>query len=76
MREKIRDFLAQNKRIEDLTDDDNLFEKGFVNSLFALQLIMFLEKEYKIRIPNDKINEDNFKSVNAIIGTVSGIINI
>jgi acyl carrier protein len=71
MREKIKKFLAQNKNTDGLADDDDLFEKGFVDSLFALQLIMFLERELKIRIPNELINEDNFRSVDAIVGTVT-----
>lgn len=73
MKEKIRQFLAKNKNTENLTDDDDLFEKGFVNSLFALQLILFLEKEFRVRIPNDVIKEDNFRSVNAIVGTVAAL---
>jgi acyl carrier protein len=71
MRDRIRGFLAQNRKIDRLADDDDLFEKGFVNSLFALQLIMFLEKEFKTKIPNSLINEDNFRSVDAIVKTVS-----
>ena len=74
MKDKIRRFLSQNKNIDGISDDDDLFENGFVNSLFALQLIMFIEKEYKIRIPDEKIKEDNFRSVNAIINTVSSIL--
>ena len=57
-----------------LSDDDDLFKNGFADSLFALQLIMFLEREYKIRIPDKKINEDNFRSVNAIINTLTSIL--
>jgi acyl carrier protein len=71
MREKIRGFLAQNRKIDGLADGDDLFEKGFVNSLFALQLIMFLEKEFKTKIPNALINEGNFRSVDAIVETLS-----
>ncbi|MDR0425409.1 MAG: phosphopantetheine-binding protein [Clostridiales Family XIII bacterium] len=67
---KVKGFLAQNKKTDGLSDDDDLFEKGFVNSLFALQLIMFLEKEFKIKIPDNEIREDNFRSVNAISDVV------
>jgi len=47
---------------------------GFVDSLFALQLVMFVEKEFKIKVSNKEINEDNFRSVDAIAETVSRII--
>jgi acyl carrier protein len=74
IRDKTRGFLAKSKNIVSLGDGDDLFEKGFVNSLFALQLIMFLEKEFKIKIPAKSISEDNFRSVGAIVGTVSAIM--
>ncbi|MDR1247019.1 MAG: phosphopantetheine-binding protein [Clostridiales Family XIII bacterium] len=73
MREKIKKFLAQNKNTDGLADEDDLFEKGFVDSLFALQLIMFLEREFKTHIPNELIKEDNFRSVDAIVGTVTSL---
>ncbi|MDR1136241.1 MAG: phosphopantetheine-binding protein [Clostridiales Family XIII bacterium] len=75
IKNKVRGFLAKNKKIGELSDGDDLFEKGFVNSLFALQLIMFLEKEFKIKIPDKAINEDNFRSVDAIAVTVSAVVN-
>jgi acyl carrier protein len=73
MKEKIKKFLAQNKNIDGLADGDDLFEKGFVDSLFALQLIMFLEREFKIHIPNEVIKEDNFRSVERIVATVAAL---
>jgi acyl carrier protein len=71
VKEKLKSFLAKNRNIDGLADGDDLFEKGFVDSLFALQLIMFLEKEFKLRIPNDMIKEDNFRSVERIAATVA-----
>ena len=46
---KLRSFL--NTYFEDceINDDDNIFEIGHISSLFAMQLVLFLEKEYKIK---------------------------
>ncbi|SDW03924.1 Acyl carrier protein [Marininema mesophilum] len=46
--------------------DTEIFEEGFVNSLFAIQLMTFLEKEFAIKITMDDLDMENYKSVNAI----------
>lgn len=46
IKKKVREFLNKNKSMEGIKDQDDLFQQGYVDSLFALQLIMFLEKEF------------------------------
>ena len=48
-----------------LADDDNLFESGIVNSLFAVQLMTFIEKTFAIEVGIDDLDIENFKSLNA-----------
>ena len=74
IKKKVREFLNKNKSMEGIKDQDDLFQQGYVDSLFALQLIMFLEKEFKIRIKNKEIKEDNFRSVEKIEETVLRIM--
>lgn len=50
--------------------DTDLFKGGYVNSLFALEVVMYLEKEFKIKIKNKDITENNFKTVAQIAKTV------
>lgn len=64
--EKVRAFLTRFFRTREIKDDENIFELGFVNSLFAMQLVMFLEKEFSIRIENSDLDMENFKSINHI----------
>jgi len=64
-RETIRSFILESINIPDLNDDDNLFETGIVNSLFAIQLMTFLEKSFSIEVTMDDLSMDNFQSVNA-----------
>ena len=71
---KIREFIGKKNKKKTFEDSDDLFKLGFVDSLFALQLVMFVEKEFKIKVSNKEINEDNFRSVDAIAETVSRII--
>lgn len=54
--------------------DTDLFKGGYVNSLFALEVVMFLEKEFKIKIKNKDITEANFKTVEQIAKTVESYL--
>lgn len=64
---KIKQFLGRFIRVRELADDSDIFASGLVNSLFAMQLVMFLEDEFCIKIENHELNLSNFKSVNAIL---------
>ncbi len=65
IREKIRAFILASIHLPDLADDDNLFESGIVNSLFAVQLMTFLEKTFSIEVTADDLEIANFKSIEA-----------
>ena len=64
-RDTIKNFILESINIPNLQDDDNLFESGIVNSLFAIQLMTFLEKTFNIEVTMDDLSMDNFESVNA-----------
>ena len=74
VREKIRNIIENNLNIFDsdveFSDDDHIFRKGFVDSLFAVKLLAFLEQEFDIKIDNEDLNIENFHSVNRIISFV------
>jgi acyl carrier protein len=65
IRETVKRFIARASNVPALDDDDDLFETGLVNSLFAVQLMTFLEKTYAIDVGLDDLDIENFKSVNA-----------
>lgn len=71
VREKIRSIIEDNLKIFDsdveFSDEDHIFRKGFVDSLFAVKLLAFLEQEFDIKIGNEDLNIENFHSVNKII---------
>jgi len=68
--ERIREFVKKNLSVCDddtaLGDDDNIFELGYVDSPFAIQLICFIEEEFKIKVGDNDLDLDNFTSVNRI----------
>lgn len=63
---RIRTFLETFVGEAEYGDDDNIFELGLVNSLMAMQLVLFLEKEFGLRFGNDDLNLANFNSISAI----------
>lgn len=63
---KVRAFIARFFKNVDLQDDQDFFALGFVNSLFAMQLVLFVEKEFGFTVTNEDLRIDNFKSIDAI----------
>ena len=63
---RIKNFLAQFFGSYDLSDDVDIFSLGFINSMFAMQLVLFIEKEFKITVENEDLDLANFRTVNAI----------
>jgi methoxymalonate biosynthesis acyl carrier protein len=72
---KIKAFLSRFFRKHELQDDEDLFALGFLNSLFAMQLVMFLEKEFEVRIENKDLDLNNFRTINTIAGLVEAKTN-
>ena len=66
IKQKTRTFLARSLQNHDLRDDDDIFALGFVNSLLAMQLVAFVEKEFGITVEDQDLDLDNFRTVNAI----------
>jgi len=71
VKETVRRFILSSINIEQLNDDDNLFESGFANSLFAVQLMTFIEKTFAIDVGMEDLDIENFKSVNAAAAFVA-----
>ena len=64
-KEAVRNFILGSIFVENLRDDDDLFESGLVNSLFAVQLMTFIEKTFAIEVGPDDLDIKNFQSVDA-----------
>ena len=65
VKETVRNFINSSINIDGLGDDENLFESGIVNSLFAIQLMTFVERSFGIEIGMDDLEVENFESVSA-----------
>ncbi|MGD2089844.1 MAG: acyl carrier protein [Candidatus Aminicenantes bacterium] len=74
LKEKIRQFIEANLVVfedeAEFTDSDNIFEMGFVNSLFAMKLVSYIEQEFGIEVDNEDLEISNFNSVDRIVGYI------
>ena len=67
----IRSFLLQYIRKQDLENDEDIFASGFVDSLFAMQLVLFVESEFSVKIERDDLKLDHFRTINALAKLVT-----
>lgn len=70
MKETIHKFLAEHIKDYDLQDNDDIFELGLVNSLFTMQLVLFVEQEFDFEVEGDDLDIANFRTINAIVALV------
>ncbi|QDX93496.1 acyl carrier protein [Brevibacillus laterosporus] len=62
----ISDYILEHVNVEELDYDLLIFDEGLVNSLFAIQLMTYLEKTFSIKITMDDLDFENYRSINAI----------
>ncbi|HET6762761.1 MAG TPA: phosphopantetheine-binding protein [Longimicrobiaceae bacterium] len=67
---QIREFVSRFFRGHELQDSEDMFASGFVNSMFAMQLVQFVESTFGITVENDDLELDNFRSIDALAALV------
>jgi methoxymalonate biosynthesis acyl carrier protein len=63
---RVKNFLARVIPDHELGDKEDIFAAGYVNSLFAMQLVLFVEKEFHIAVQEADMDTENFRTVDAI----------
>lgn len=73
-------MIMENKKIvtefikryvgDNIDEKDDIFSLGLVNSLFAMQLIAFIENQWGISVSNSDLDFDNFKSIESIVSFI------
>ncbi len=52
-------------------DQEDIFGLRLVDSLFAMQLVLFIEREFQFAVESEDLDLDNFCSVDAMTAFVS-----
>lgn len=71
----VRSFLLEKKLIkslEEISASDSLLEQGAIDSVGILDLVVFLENTYSIKVDDEDLMPDNFDSLKAIEAFVKG----
>jgi acyl carrier protein len=67
--ETTKQFIVDNFLFGDgahLATDTPLFEKGIIDSTGVLELVAFIEDNFKVTVSDDELVQENFSSLNAI----------
>lgn len=71
MQSKIKTFLSRFFKGHDLQPEEDIFALGFVNSLLAMQLVAYVEKEFGVAVGDEDLDLNNFRSIQAIADFVA-----
>jgi methoxymalonate biosynthesis acyl carrier protein len=66
IRQRLRDFVGRFFRGHDLQDGEDIFATGYVNSMFAMQLVQFVESGFGVTVDSEDLELDNFRSIDAL----------
>ena len=70
IRQEIRTFLTAQIRQPALQDDEDIFAAGYVTSLFAMQLVLYLESQFDVQLKNQDLRLDNFRTITVMANLV------
>lgn len=62
----IREYLSRSFDGQQFADQDDIFALGFGDSLFAMQLVTFIEEEFGLEVEAEDLDMANFRSIDAI----------
>ncbi len=72
IRKDVTDFLSRHISTPLASPSENIFKGGYVNSLFVMQLVNFVETSLGVSVQDDDLDIKNFDSVDHITAFVSG----
>jgi len=63
VRARIREFIVESFFVDDFSDDDSFLRNSIVDSLGMLELVAFLEKEFRIKVSDAELVPENLDSL-------------
>jgi methoxymalonate biosynthesis acyl carrier protein len=62
----LRAFVRQRLQDNRIGDGDDFFADCGASSMFAMQLILYIEEQFGVEIDDDDLEIDNFRTVEAL----------
>jgi acyl carrier protein len=78
LKQNIQSFFEDNFMVEfpqDFNDGDSFLENGIIDSTGVLELIMFLEETYNIKVEDNEVTPENLDSFQALSSFIKIKIN-
>ncbi|MEV6946651.1 phosphopantetheine-binding protein [Streptomyces sp. NPDC051172] len=66
----IRAFIGSHVGEEPVDDDVDLFASGYATSLFAIQLVLWVEQTFDLVVSDEDLDFANFSSIDAVAAFV------
>src|SRR5690606_20238566 len=74
-RAKIRGYILENIMFSsndgDLGDTASLLDRGIIDSTGVLEIVLFLEEQFQVKVKDSDLLPSNFDTVDNIVGFVS-----
>ncbi|HEX5121651.1 MAG TPA: acyl carrier protein [Rhodanobacteraceae bacterium] len=71
---KVRGYILENLLFTSdgaqLPNDASLLDRGIIDSTGVLEIVLFLESEFGVKVQDSQMLPENFDSVNNIVGFV------
>ncbi|MFA6655271.1 MAG: acyl carrier protein, partial [Bacillota bacterium] len=72
-KEKIFEFFKAKGVSDNLDFETDLFKGGFIDSLFAFEVVVFLEETFGVHLDNKDITEENFRTITSMASMIDRI---
>ena len=70
VQQEVREYIVENflfdEGEEELKDEDSFLESGLIDSTGILEVIMFLDENYRIKMADDEMVPENLDSIEKI----------
>jgi acyl carrier protein len=71
--QQLRTFITENFFVEDadLRGEISLTRSGIIDSTGVMEILLFLETQFGIKVPDDEITPENLDTLDALVSYVS-----
>ena len=73
---RIGDFVRSSLGKDDLAGSDDIFEVGGASSIFAMEIVLYIEQELGIELDEDDLERKRFETIDALKDMVASKIRV
>jgi acyl carrier protein len=63
--QQLKQYIRDQRSIE-VETEESLFDRGILDSMALMELIMFIEDRTGLKVPAEEVNPDNFETISRI----------